>query len=71
MHSYSVESRLSDINGTEGQSDNLKCRIIRNTNEKYESKYYFMSQFMMLLNYEENIMWNDMEKSHKQKQYLI
>jgi hypothetical protein len=34
-----VESRLSDLNGSEGQSDNRKCRIIRKTNEKDEGKY--------------------------------
>jgi hypothetical protein len=34
-----VESRLSDLSGTEGRSDNQKGRIIRKTNEKDEGKY--------------------------------
>jgi hypothetical protein len=41
-----VKSRLSDLNGTEGRSDNRKCRIIRKTNEKDEGKY----QLTLLLN---------------------
>jgi hypothetical protein len=36
---YTVASGLSDINGTEGRSDNRKCRIIRKTSEKDEGKY--------------------------------
>jgi hypothetical protein len=34
-----VDFRLSDINGTEGQSDKQKRRIIQKTNEKDEGKY--------------------------------
>jgi hypothetical protein len=36
-----VEFRLSDLNGTEGRSDNRKCRIIRKTNETGEGEYQF------------------------------
>jgi hypothetical protein len=34
-----AESQLSDLNRTEGWSDNRKCWIIRKTNEKDEGKY--------------------------------
>jgi hypothetical protein len=39
MFVITVASRLSDLNGTEGWSDNQKCRIIQKTNEKDEGKY--------------------------------
>jgi hypothetical protein len=38
LNIYTVESRLSDLNGTKGQLDNRKCRIIRKTNEKDKGK---------------------------------
>jgi hypothetical protein len=43
--SSTVESWLSDLNGTEGRSDNRKYRIIRKTNEKDEGKYQFNLQY--------------------------
>jgi hypothetical protein len=39
LYSSTVGSRLSDLNETEGRSDNRKCRIIQKTNEKDEGKY--------------------------------
>jgi hypothetical protein len=39
LKAYAAESRLSDLNGTEGRSGDLKYRIIRKTNEKDEGKY--------------------------------
>jgi hypothetical protein len=34
-----VESRLSDLNETEGWLDNQKCQIIQKANENNEGKY--------------------------------
>jgi hypothetical protein len=34
-----VESRLSDLTGNEGQSDNQKCWIMQKSNEKDEGTY--------------------------------
>jgi hypothetical protein len=36
---FTVESRLTDLNGTKGRPDNKKCPIIRKNNEKYKGKY--------------------------------
>jgi hypothetical protein len=63
-----VESPLSDLNGTEGQSDNRKCQIIRKTNEKDDGKYQlnlYFTRFTILLNYEENTTQHQIKKSHK------
>jgi hypothetical protein len=41
---------------------------MRKTNEKDDGKYQLNKiQFTILLNYEENTIWHQMKKSHKQK----
>jgi hypothetical protein len=65
---FTVETRLSDLNGTKGRLDNQKCQIIRKTNEKDEGKYqltFYSVCDIIKLKRKYNIASN--EKSCKQK----
>jgi hypothetical protein len=57
-----VESRLSDLDGTKGQSDNQKCWIIWK-----KISIQFITQFIILLNYEENTIKHQMKKISQTK----
>jgi hypothetical protein len=70
---YTVECRLSDLNRTEEQSDDVQCQIIRKTSEKNEAKYQLNLQlkcYITLLNFEENTIQHQIKKYYIQNQYL-
>jgi hypothetical protein len=39
LYGKDILNSVESLNGTEGRSDNRKCRVIRKTNEKEEGKY--------------------------------